>query len=657
MNRPAQRRSSWLLALLWLSVAGLAWRVAEADPATRTLIIRLDPATRDLQGELRQVLPTGGSFRLLEGLSVTSARRGDEVIAVARDAEGHWRISPGGNSGDGEVPVILRWRGTLPEAGERDRHRVAVGGTLLPNHAGWYPHLGDAAGPLWLTVKVPEGQRAVGSGSLLEERWVEGDYQARFHHPRTREVEIAAGPWKLREREVEGVRLRTLFPDDLDTAFAETYLERTAAHLSLFQARLGRLPYSSFAVAASPAPVGLAFAGFTLLGERVIPLPFIPHTSLPHELMHAWWGAGVKVDYSRGNWSEALTTYLADHALAEQRGEAETMRRRWLVDLAALPPGQESALVAFRGTPDPAGRLIGYQHGALLFHMLRQRIGDEAFDRGLRHLADTWMHRTADWSALIDAFSEAAGEPQGPFLDPWLTRPGRPSLHLEAVRVEAGERGDRLVGELVQRGRHAPWPLVVPLVVQTEDGPVRLTRRMEGERQSFEVPLASPPLALEVDPEADLLRHPGATPSILRQLTLDPTTRILALDDAYHPLAKRVLGHEANTFSASDDLKAEEIEPLLVIGTTTAVQEWRQANDLPAPSQLQETAGQARFWMVPGRPIGLLSGDDANALARLATSLRHHGQRSYVVQGPDGRTTQAGTWTVEENPLRITFTR
>ncbi|HSP57464.1 MAG TPA: M1 family aminopeptidase, partial [Halomonas sp.] len=504
---------------------------------------------------------------------------------------------------------------------------------------------------------VPEGQRAVGSGSLQEERRVEGDYLARFHHPRTREVEIAAGPWRLRERKIEGVRLRTLFPKGLDEAFAETYLERTAEHLALFQARLGRLPYSSFTIAASPAPVGLAFPGFTLLGERVIPLPFIPHTSLPHELMHAWWGAGVGVDYPSGNWAEALTTYLADHALAEKRGEAETMRRRWLADLAALPPSQESALVAFRGGPDSAGRLVGYQHGALLFHMLHQRIGDEAFNRGLRHLAEGWMHRIADWSALITAFGEAAGESQEAFLAPWLTRPGRPSLHLESVRVEALDGGYRLGGVLIQRGNHAPWPLAVPLLVETEEGPINVVRHMDSLRHAFEVLLASRPLALEVDPGSDLLRHPGPTPAILRQLTLDPTTRVLALDDAHRHLARQVLGRDAEGLAASAELHGDAGSPLLVIGSTTALREWRQANGLPAPLQPLETAGQARFWMIPGQRIGLLGGDDADALARLAVSLRHHGQQSYVVQGRYGQTAKVGTWTVEENPLRVTFTR
>jgi len=651
MSRVAPRLTQRLGGLLLgLASVACAWGDMRDDPAGRVIDIQLDPASHALQGELRQRLPAGGSFRLLEGLTVTAARRGDDALSLTQDDEGRWQVPPGD-----DTPVTLRWRGTLPAAGKGDRHWVGADGSLLPTRAGWYPHLRQSPGPLHVTVRVPEGQRAVASGSLLEERQTDDGYVGRYQHPQTRELEIAAGPWQLREREVAGVRLRTLFPEALDAAFAERYLSQTAEHLALFQERLGPLPYASFSIAASPQPVGLAFPGFTLLGERVIPLPFIPRTSLPHELMHAWWGAGVGVDYASGNWSEALTTYLADHALAEQDGAAPALRQRWLTDLGALPAEQERALVAFRGAQDPAGRLIGYQQGALVFHMLRQRIGDAAFTRGLRALAADWMHRTADWSALIDAFSEAAGEPQAPFLDPWLTRPGRPQLQLEAVTTATADDGYRLVVELSQRGAHAPWPLDVPLAVDTEAGPVTFTRPMTQRRQTFELAVASRPLALTVDPEADLLRHPGAMPAILRQLTLDPATRAHVVGEASPSLARRVLGREAETLPASAELATSADAPLLVVGATAAVDAWRRANDLPAPPRALTRAGQARFWMVPGRRIGLLSGDDADALGRLAGTLRHHGQRSYVVQGAGGNTLDAGTWTLEETPLRVTL--
>ncbi|RUR32181.1 M1 family peptidase [Vreelandella andesensis] len=653
---------SSLSTLLWLLMAGFAWGESSKAPAERTLFIQFDPATRSLQGELRQPLLTKSRFRLLEGLALTTALRGDEELTVIQESDGYWQLPQATSKADSTTPITLRWEGMLPATQPGSRHQIAIEGSLLPTRAGWYPDLSDTAMPLVLTVSVPDGQLTVATGSLVEEqRTRDNHYVARFYHPNTRDVDIATGPWQLRKREVGGVTLRTLFPETLNAAFGETYLQHAAEQLTLFQARLGPLPYKSFSIAATPAPVGLAFPGFTLLGERVIPLPFIPSTSLPHELMHAWWGAGVNIDYPSGNWAEALTTYLADYALAEQRGEAETVRRRWLADLAALPNSQEVALAAFRGAPDSAGRLIGYQHGAMLFHMLRQRIGDEAFDRGLRHLANEWMHRTADWQALIDAFSMASGESQQAFFTAWLTRPGRPTLHIESVQTETHDDGYRISGTLVQSGQHAPWPMEIPLVVSTEEGSVYVRQPMHDTHQPFELHLAARPRSLEIDPGADLLRHPGPTPAILRQLMLDPTTQVLALNDTLYPLARQVLGRDAESLASPIQLQREEQPPLLVIGTTEELNEWHRRNALPAPPQPMASAGEARFWMAPGTRIGLLSGNDVAAITQLAASLRHHGQQSYViqrqaVQGQNVDTSQAGRWPADASPLTMSFT-
>ncbi|PWV70531.1 M1 family metallopeptidase [Halomonas sp. A11-A] len=646
-------RSPLAWALLGALLAGPAW--GEALGPERRLTLHLDPAERSLAGELVQPLPDGGRFALLDGLDVREAHCGERTLPLARDREGRWVVPAC------SAPMLtLRWQGTLPEAGRETRHAIAEAGTFLPTRGGWYPHLVEEAGPLSFEVHTPAGQRALGSGSLVEERATPEGRLARFHHPRTREVELAAGPWALRERDVGGVTLRVLFPEALDAAFGATYLERAAHHLAAFQARLGRLPFASFSIAASPAPVGVAFPGFTLLGERVIPLPFIPDTSLPHEIMHAWWGAGALVDYAEGNWAEALTTYLADHAVAEAAGEDAELRRGWLRDLAALPAVHEPTLRDFRGGPDPAGRLIGYQHGALLFHMLRKRLGDAAFDAALVAFAGRWMHRTADWQALEAAFSEAAGEELAPFFAAWRDRPGRPALALEEVRFEAEPDGGWLHGVLVQRGEHAPWPMSVPLVVDTDAGPVTLTQRMESARQPFALPLAGPPRALEMDPDAELLRHPGALPSVLRRLLLDPDTRLVALTPGrtaeLEALASRALGRRLASLPAEEALDGEweTLAPLLVVGTTDEVVAWRRERGLAAPPREGlEEAGRARVWMHPGHPIGLLSGDDAEGLAMLAARLRHHGQRSHLVLGEDGETRDADTWPAEENPLRI----
>jgi hypothetical protein len=44
----------------------------------------------------------------------------------------------------------------------------------------------------------------------------------------------------------------------------------------------------------------------------VLRLPFIFSSSLPHEVLHNWWGNGVLIDDRFGNWAEGLTTYQSD---------------------------------------------------------------------------------------------------------------------------------------------------------------------------------------------------------------------------------------------------------------------------------------------------------------------------------------------------------
>lgn len=623
-----------------LLIGTCAWADAASIDEQVTLkqvTLWLDPANREIHGELRLTpAPEDATqdITLLDGLALTHTER----------------------DGDSQ---ILHWQGRLADDDAPRGLRLSENGSFLPSHGGWYPQLTDGPFDLTLEIHLPAGQRAVATGSLAEEIDDRNGHRSRFTHPRSHSLEIATGPWQLRQRDVDGVSLRTLFPRALDDAFAETYLEHSARYLTLFQARLGDYPFESFTIAATPAPVGLAFPGFTLLGERVVPLPFIPHTSLAHELMHAWWGTGVRVDYASGNWSEALTTYLADYALDERRGTARDTRQRWLSDLAALPTERERPLAGFLGGPDPAGRLIGYQHGALVFHMLRQRIGDDAFDTGLRQLSRENMFHVTGWDDLQAAFESAADTSLADFFDAWVERPGRPLLSLEAVERHATEHGWLIEGELRQHGEHTPWPLRLALTVDTDVGQETHHIDIDQARQRFSLALGAKPTELVVDPGLDVLRQLNDAPSTLRELTLTPETRVLALTEGSETLASQLLGHPSPTppSSAGADEPIDNAlqQPLLVIGLTAAVNDWFDGQaGLADDVRELATRGAARMWRQPDTPLFVISADERRGLGHLAAALRHHGQHSYVVQDQEGTTLDTGRWQ-EARQLGWTF--
>ena len=98
-------------------------------------------------------------------------------------------------------------------------------------------------------------------------------------------------------------------------------------------------------------PVGLGFPNLTYVGRRVLALPFLRGRSLAHEVLHNWWGNGVAIDYDGGNWAEGLTTFMADYALAEDRGKdaARHLRLGWLRDFAALPQDRDIHVTKFLG--------------------------------------------------------------------------------------------------------------------------------------------------------------------------------------------------------------------------------------------------------------------------------------------------------------------
>ncbi|WP_444678947.1 M1 family metallopeptidase [Halomonas sp. E19] len=643
--------------LVLLALPGLA---AQADPSLPKveLALYLDPAKGRLEGRMTITPPPSSRhFSLLPGLELLGARSGNQALPVRAAGDGRHRLI---RAAAGES-LTLHWQGRL----DRESGMVSPQGSLLPAHGGWYPRF-DELGPfsLGLQILVPPGQRAVGTGSLVGEPQAEATgYTVRHVHPRTEWIEVATGPWQERRREVDGVQLRTLFPDALDERHAETYLDHAADYLPRFARRVGPYPFDSFTIAASPAPVGLAFPGFTLLGEQVIPLPFIPRTSLAHELMHAWWGAGVLVDYSGrqrdagqsgagGNWSEALTTYLADYALDEARGEARDTRQRWLNDLAALPDGFDRRPIDFRAQRDPALRLLGYQHGAMLLHMLRQRIGDDAFDAGLRRFAEAYMHHPAGWEDLAAALGEAAETPLEEIVAAWTQRPGRPVLAVQAER-RATDAGWRLSGTLRQSGGAAPWPLLVPLVVTTAGGEHRERLAFEGEAATFELVLDDEPLALDVDPDFDVLRALSPAPAILRRAALDPASRLLALEPSLAPLAEQAF---ARPLASHGDAHVEASSPLVVIGETRAVGEWLTAQGLGDAAEALAAAGRARALALRDGTLVALSGDEHDALAQLAGGLRHHLGASQVVLTAEAGL-ESSTRPPEEPTLRVDFTR
>jgi hypothetical protein len=632
-------------------------------PVHHNVDARFDPGSGKL--ELTDVLTVRGrailEFRLAPWLAVEGLLLDGQQTDLTANG-GVWRV-PLPDSGMHRLE--LRLRGVvppLPADGGRNALPSAVSGeegSYLSGYAGWIPVTDDDWIAHRLTIEVPAAYRAVATGRLEEETLGRTANRAIFVADYPAEPPtLFAGPYTVRERRQNGIRMRTYFHQDVDELSA-AYLDDAGRHISRFQEQIGSYPYADFHIISSPLPVGLGFPNLTYIGRMVLPLPFMRGRSLAHEVLHNWWGNGVAIDYAAGNWAEGLTTYMADYALAveEGAGKALEMRLGWLRNYAALPAERDLPVTAFTAKRHDAGQVIGYDKVAFIFHMLRNELGEAAFVDGLRLFWRQQRFRVADWPALRRAFEETAGRDLGWFFHQWLQRTGGPRLALDDASLREGGNTFRLMLKI--RQDPPAYRLTIPVVIETVAGRERRRIMLDAPQTTATLDLNARPTEVRIDPDHDLFRRllPEEAPPILRDVTLaaDTLTAIVleeaAADQVALQLAERLL--DTAVKPAPDDPSKLGQAPLLIIGTTPQVEAFLAKAGLDGIPGTISGRGTARVWTarrVSGEPLLVVAADDAQALETLLRPLPHYGGKSYLVF--DGRRAiDTGIWPVSDSPL------
>lgn len=689
VSRSARALMQMLLAVLALAVL----RPALASEWPIALDVVLDPASRSLQVEA-ELRPTERDFRFVlhAELRIASAEVDGKALRVesagGRGEVRAWRIRL-----PAEGVLRMRYGGTLPALDAGLDHRevlqgmppmAAQGGTFLSAGSAWYPRPAEVFS-YRVDVRVPGGQRVVVPGRLVAEHlpgeegaaagvaglrpdtptsapgMLARDYRARFEFDHAADgIDLMAGPWIVREHRVERVgaeplRLRTYFPPALDAepGLAEAYLHDSARYIARYSARIGAYPFTEFSVVASPLPTGFGMPTLTYLGEQVLRLPFIRATSLGHEVLHNWWGNGVLVDYARGNWSEGLTTFMADYAYKEEQSDvaAREMRLGWLRDFAALPMDGQQALAAFRSRTHGAAAAVGYGKAAMVFVMLRDLIGEAAFDRGIKLFWEQNRFRIAGWKELQLAFEQASGRVLADFFRQWLDVAGGPKVALEqAYFVAQGNGGGVLHVELSQSG--PTHTLHLPL--QMEDGSGSQTRwlNVSKARETIRLTLERAPQTLSLDPELRVWRRldEAQLPPILRQWMLESAPQVVIADEgdaalaqAGKSLATRFFERRPRVVSRAALSSARD--PVLLVGTHAAIDVTLAHAGLPPRPASLGARGTAQAWTLRegARSVAVVSARDPAALAALERPLPHYGGQSWLL-AEGSRVFERGVW-------------
>jgi len=414
---------------------------------TQQLEIRLEPSTGTLYG-------------------TTAINDCNESII---DTEG-LEILP---SNDGQI----RWKAVFQddvESGERvgqihnfsvDAH-ISEDGVFLSDWAGWYPTPVDKEGApilrnMTISIEPIEGWSFVASGNPFGNTWTTPrpvDGMALVGNKHFVETIIVPTP--------EGDVAVSVHLDPSHADKAQFYLDAADDYLQLYTPLLGKYPYDQFTIVENFFSSGFAYPGFTVLGPRVVgmaPKSLAPGY-LDHELLHNWWGNGVYVDSSLGNWCEALTSYSSNYGrrALEDGPDAARSYRRGLLNNISLDPTLDNGPLSNFGSADPndgsVDRFVGYDKGAFVFMMLEDVLNGGAVDDAsksriwsmLSRFASDNMGKPASWKEIqIAAEQEYPDRPSGwlnSFFNYWViehhvpkTTPEIVANDTQVIEINSGE--------------------------------------------------------------------------------------------------------------------------------------------------------------------------------------------------------------------------
>jgi aminopeptidase N len=387
----------------------------------------------------------------------------------------------------------------------------------------WYPKPQQMC-RYHLTATLPDGYEAVSEAETIEKTLNEGKtaFAFDFPHPLDSINLIATHRYKIAKDHFGRVEIFAyFFQEDLD--LVKTYIEHAKHYLELYEHLISRFPYKRFSIVENFLPTGYSMPTYTLLGQEVVRLPFIPETSLGHEILHQWFGNLVYIDYDRGNWAEGLTTFLADHLYEEEKGRGPEYRKGMLINYQSyVNEKNRFPLRDFRERTGYASEAIGYGKALMVFQMLKRMVGEEHFYESIRYFTAQNRFRKASWADIQRAFEKFYGKNLIWFFGQWIDGKGLPDLHLEEMKVEPSGSKFEVAFTVVQKGE--ALILDLPVAIYSALGKAAEVFHLQKEKERFKMVVDGVPERMAVDEDYDV-------------------ARVLSVDE-FPPVIARLIGDE-----------------------------------------------------------------------------------------------------------------
>lgn len=545
-------------------------------------------------------------------------------------------------------------------------------GAYFSPGAYYYPRGEDGLMSFAVTATIPSTWESIADGNSVASVSTANTKIQSWKNPfQSDGLMFMAAPFSVKHAKAGDIDIFCYFFEE-DTSLFETYLPATVNYVNMYSELIGEYPYKRFTVAENFFPTGYGMPAWTLLGQQVIRLPFIVMTSLGHEVLHNWWGNSIYVDYKSGNWCEGLTVYGADYRYKLQRDPASA--RDYRKDIlkqykSYVNEENEFPVREFEARHNAESRTIGYNKAMMIFHMIEEIIGEEAFFQAWRNIYADNMGQQVSWEKWIAAYEKTSGKDLSTILPQWVDRVGAAQIKVVLLKSEF-KAGQTKVKFMVSQTGKDIYNLKIPVKfigVDNQDTQIVLADK----EAIFEFTVEGKVKAFELDPDYDLFRH-------LYPQEIEATVAA-ALGAKEKQFWYYKQGEKDALKSFGEELTEGDITPVSAADTMSVGLEGNYSifalNPTQLPPELSKQitmdktsisingesfprAGHSFILSSDEAEIAakmlVIISDDMGSLPRIGQLIPHYGKYSYLVF-KSARNVAKGQWPALTSPLRITL--
>jgi aminopeptidase N len=301
--------------------------------------------------------------------------------------------------------------------------------------------------------------------------------------------------------DVKGIPVYTyVFPENKDVGFASYGVAKEI--LAYFINKIGPYAFEKLANVQSKTIFGgmenasAIFYFENSVGDKGI------EELMAHEIAHQWFGdAASEKSFSHIWLSEGFATYMTNVYLESKYG-TDTLKKRLEKDRVKVFSFEKDRNTPVVDTTVKSNYMVmlnanSYEKGGWVLHMLRRKVGDEAFWKGIRAYFARYNGSNANTDDLRAEMEQASGQNLQQFFKQWLFTAGHPRLSI-SWKYNAAKK---TVNISIEQKQDTLYELTLEYLIDKKLHKINL----KDKTTTIAIPIPMKPSSVTFDPNTNLL--------------------------------------------------------------------------------------------------------------------------------------------------------